>query len=74
MMNEFIEKTHVHKRDRKGIIETTQQVELFFNFVRWYVPPRFGEVVLTPEEIEERRKTEERSALRGYSQRRVRSC
>lgn len=50
----------MHKRDRKGSIETTQQVEIFFNFVGRYVPPRFGEVILTPDEIEEQRKTEER--------------
>jgi len=60
MINEFIEKIHVHKRDRKGSIETTQQVEIFFNFVGRYVPPRFGEVVLTAEEQEELRLKEER--------------
>ena len=60
MINEFIEKIHVHKRDRKGSIETTQQVEIFFNFVGRYVPPRFGEVILTAEEQEELRLKEER--------------
>ena len=49
-----------YKRDRKGSIETTQQVEIYFNFVGRYVPPRFGEVNLTPEEQEELRKKEER--------------
>ena len=58
MLNEFVEKIHVHKRDRKGSIETTQQVEIFFNFVGRYVPPHFGEVNLTPEEQEELRKRE----------------
>ena len=60
MLNEFVEKIHVHERDRKGSIETTQQVEIFFNFVGRYVPPHFGEVTLTPEELEELRKKEER--------------
>jgi hypothetical protein len=60
MMNEFIKKIHGSKRDCKGSIETTQQVEIFFNFIGRYVPPRFGEVGLTPEEIDERRKIEER--------------
>jgi hypothetical protein len=60
MMNEFVEKIHVFKRDRKGSIETTQQVEIFFNFVGRYVPPRFGEVILTAEEQEELRLKEER--------------
>ena len=60
MINEFVEKIHVHKRDRKGSTETTQQVEIFFNFVGRYVPPHFGEVTLTPEEQEELRKIEKR--------------
>jgi hypothetical protein len=60
MLNEFIEKILVHERERKGSIETTQQVEIFFNFVGQYVPPHFGEVNLTPEEQEELRKREER--------------
>ena len=60
MLNEFIEKILVHERDRKGSRETTQEVEIYFNFVGRFVPPAFGEVELTPEEIEERRKLEER--------------
>ena len=60
MLNEFIEKTLVHERDRKGSIQTTQEVEIYFNFVGRFVPPAFGEVELTPEELEEIRKREER--------------
>ena len=60
MLNEFIEKILVHKRDRKGSIQTTQEVEIYFNFVGRFVPPAFGEVELTPEELEEIRKREER--------------
>ena len=60
MLNEFIEKILVHERDRKGSRETTQEVEIYFNFVGRFVPPKFAEVELTPEEIEERRKQEER--------------
>jgi len=60
MLNEFVEKIHVHERDRKGSQQTTQQVEIFFNFVGRYIPPQFGEVELTPEEQEEQRKIEER--------------
>ena len=59
MLNEFVEKILVHERDRKGSIETTQQVEIFFNFVGRYIPPHFGEVNLTPEEQEAQRKREE---------------
>lgn len=50
----------VHERDRKRSRETTQEVEIYFNFVGRFVPPKFAEVELTPEEIEERRKQEER--------------
>ena len=48
------------ERDRKGSIQTTQEVEIYFNFVGRFVPPAFGEVELTPEELEEIRKREER--------------
>ena len=39
MLNEFVEKILVHERDRKGSIETTQAVEVYFNFVGKYIPP-----------------------------------
>jgi len=60
MLNEFVEKIHVHERDRKGSIETTQQVEIFFNFVGRYIPPQLEPKELNPEELEEQRKIEER--------------
>ena len=60
MLNEFIEKILVHERDRKGSIQTTQEIDIYFNFVGRFVPPAFGEVELTPEELEEIRKREER--------------
>ena len=41
-------------------IQTTQEVEIYFNFVGRFVPPAFGEAELTPEELEEIRKREER--------------
>ena len=50
----------MHERARKGSIETTQEVEIYFNFVGRYVPPHFGEVNLSPEEQEALRKKEER--------------
>jgi site-specific DNA recombinase len=58
MLNEFVEKIVVHERDRKGRQNTTQEVEIYFNFVGKYVPPHFGEVNLTPEEQEVIRKKE----------------
>ena len=60
MLSEFIDKILVHERDRKGSQDTTQELEVYFNFVGKFVPPAFGEVELTPEELEERRKREER--------------
>ena len=60
MLNEFVEKILVHERARKGSQDTTQEVEIYFNFVGKYMPPHFGEVTLTPEEQEELRKREER--------------
>lgn len=59
MLNEFVDKILVHERDRKGSIETTQAVEVYFNFVGKYIPPTFREVELTPEEQEAIRKKEE---------------
>lgn len=60
MLNEFVEKILVHERARKGSQDTTQEVEIYFNFVGKYMPPHFGKVTLTPEEQEELRKREER--------------
>ena len=73
MLNEFIEKILVHERDRKGSRETTQEVEIYFNFVGRFVPPAFGEAELTPEELEERRKKEERKDRlhQNYSKRKA---
>jgi len=59
MLLEFVEKILVHERDEKGRVDTTQEVEIFFNFVGKYVPPRFGEVNLTSEEQQELRKQQE---------------
>ncbi len=42
MLNEFIEKILVHERDRKGSIQTTQEVEIYFNFVGVSFPLRLA--------------------------------
>ena len=60
MLNEFVEKILVHERARKGSQDTTQEVEIYFNFVGRYIPPALQPVSLTPEEQEELRKKEER--------------
>ena len=60
MLNEFVEKILVHERDRKGSQDTTQEIEIYFNFLGRYIPPSLQPVPLTPEEQEELRKKEER--------------
>ena len=60
MLNEFVEKILVHERARKGSQDTTQEVEIYFNFVGRYIPPALQPVPLTPEEQEELRKKEDR--------------
>ena len=61
MLNELIDKIVVHERDRKGSIQTTQRVDIYFSFIGNYVPPAEPvdpEVAAAQEE--ERRKIEER--------------
>ena len=60
MLNEFVEKILVHERARKGSQDTTQEIEIYFNFLGRYIPPSLQPVSLTPEEQEELRKREER--------------
>jgi site-specific DNA recombinase len=59
MLNEFVEKILVHERARKGSQDTTQEIEIYFNFLGRYIPPSLQPVPLTPEEQEELRKKEE---------------
>ena len=56
MLNEFVEKILVHERARKGSQDTTQEIEIYFNFLGRYIPPSLQPVPLTPEEQEELRK------------------
>ena len=60
MLNEFVEKILVHERAKKGRIDTTQEVEIYFNFIGRFVPPALMEAEPTHEELEELRKIEER--------------
>ncbi len=48
MLNEFIEKVVVHEAD-KSTGDRRQKVDIYFNFIGCFVPPR-PEVVLTAEE------------------------
>ncbi len=60
MINEFVSRIVIHERDRKGSRETTQKIEIYFNFVGQYIPPHFYDVNMTPEELEEYKKREAR--------------
>ena len=60
MLNEFVEKILVHERARKGSQDTTQEIEIYFNFLGRYIPTSLQTVPLTPEEQEELQKKEER--------------
>ena len=61
MINEFVEKIIIHERDRKGSQNSKQQIEIYFNFIGNYEPPKEE---LTEEERlkleEEERKINER--------------
>lgn len=59
MFDGFIEKILAHECSRKGSIQATQEVEIYFNFAGRLVLPAFGEVKLTPKELEEIRRREE---------------
>lgn len=39
ILNEFVDKVLVHERDRKGSIQTPQEIEIYFNFIGQYIPP-----------------------------------
>ena len=55
MINEFVEKIIVHERNRKGSQTSKQKIEIYFNFIGNYEPPKEE---LTEEE-KERLKIEE---------------
>ena len=64
MLNEFIEKILVHERDRKGSIQTTQEVEIYFNFVGRFVPRRLEKWSLPPNSL--RKSASVRNARTGF--------
>ncbi|WP_368346893.1 DUF4368 domain-containing protein [Peptostreptococcus anaerobius] len=61
MINEFVKKIIIHERDRKGSQTSKQKIEIYFNFIGNYEPPKEE---LTEEEKqkleEEERKIKER--------------
>lgn len=68
MLNEFVEKIIVHERDRKGSTNTTQKIEIFFNFIGQYIPPEMNSVQeMSEEDLEILRKKEERREKMHYN-------
>jgi hypothetical protein len=60
MLNEFVEKIIVHERDRKGSTDTTQKVEIHFNFIgEFKIPQPEIDPEILAEQEEERRKIAE---------------
>ena len=57
IINEFVEKSLVHKRDRKGSQTANQKVEIYFNFIGNYEPPKEE---LSEEERQKLREEEEK--------------
>ena len=61
MINEFVEKILVHERDRKGSQTANQKVEIYFNFIGNYEPPKEE---LSEEEMQKLREEEEKERER----------
>lgn len=60
MLNEFVEKIVVHEREQKGRVDSPQKIEIHFNMIGQFIPPAMEQPELTPEQLEEQRKREER--------------
>ena len=58
MLNEFIEKIVVYERDRKGSQDTTQRLDIHFNFIGQYILPSepIDPQILLAQQEEERKK------------------
>lgn len=71
MLNEFIEKIVIHEAD-KSTGDRRQKVEIYFNFIGRFAPPK-PEVVLTPEEeAKEQQKLAARNREREQNKLRMR--
>lgn len=58
MLNELVEKIAVHERDRKYSVDTTQKIDIYFNFIGVFIPP------VEPLSEEEQAKLDEEIAKR----------
>lgn len=60
MLNEFVEKIVVHEREQKGRVDSPQKIEIHFNMIGQFIPPTMEQPELTPEQLAEQKKREER--------------
>ena len=61
MINEFVSRIDIHEREEKGVANSPQRIDIYFNFIGSYLPPMFNEVKeLTEEELAEQQKIQER--------------
>ncbi len=60
MLNEFVEQLVVHERDRKGCVNTDQQVDVYLNFIGEFEVPQepVDPAILAAQEEERRKKAE----------------
>ena len=65
MINEFVEKIIVHERDRKGRKTSKKKIEIYFNFIGNYEPPKeeLSEEERLKLEDEERKNNERKDKL-----------
>ena len=61
IINEFVEKILIHERDRKGSQTANQKVEIYFNFIGNYEPPKEE---LSEEEMQKLTEEEEKERER----------
>ena len=59
IINEFVEKILIHERDRKGSQTANQKIEIYFNFIGNYEPPKEE---LSEEEMQKLREEEKERA------------
>ena len=65
MLNEFVGKIVIHERDRKGCIDTTQQVDIYLSFIGQFQAPQpeVDPVVQAALDEEHRKKLERQERL-----------
>ena len=72
MLNELIEKIVVYPRDKKHSINTTQRVDIYFNFIGNFIPPNFynGSSTIDEDLLSKKEKQRERNH-RNYLKRKA---